>query len=148
MPRLAQPSLFWRRATQARGFLATLLFMFLSISQVSSQPMPAELLEELQAKERIVQTDATGALQPMESVRLERLASDPKMLNTQAILAPFARGEAETAVIVTLEPTATALNLADQSVGSHNRQESFDQGATPSSTISRIRPSVPSCVTL
>ena len=36
MPRLVKPFVFWHRATQARVFLASLLLVFLSISQVSS----------------------------------------------------------------------------------------------------------------
>jgi len=107
------------------------MLILLSISQVSSQTMSVELLDEPQAKEEIFQTDATGALAPAEPVWLERLASDPKLLNTQAILAPFARGEAETAVIVTLEPTPAAHDLAAQSADALNRPDAFDQTESP-----------------
>ncbi len=131
MPHLPRLSFFRRRANHARGFLATLMLILMSISQVSSQTMSAELLEEPHAKEAISQTDATEALATAEPVWLERLASDPKLLNTQAILAPFARGEAETAVIVTLEPTPAAHDLATQSADALNRPSAFDLTESP-----------------
>ena len=43
MPQLPQLTVFWRRATQVRGFLATLMFVVLSTSQVPSQIVAADL---------------------------------------------------------------------------------------------------------
>ena len=131
MSLLTQLSALRPRAIQARGFLATLMLVFLSTSQVPSQIAAADLLEEAQALEAVSQPDAAGGMAPPESNRLERLASDSKLLNSQAILAPFARGEAETAVIVTLEPTSAAHDLATQSAGSLNRPTSFDRAKGP-----------------
>jgi len=94
--------------------------------------------DEIAQDEEIVPVRA-AALEPSDAVplapavvaQLERLASDPKLVNPTAILAAFNRGEAETAVIVTLAPTTQALDLAVQSAGSANRPSSLDRADAP-----------------
>ena len=71
------------------------------------------------------------ALAPAEAARLENLASNAKLLNAESVLAPFSAGAAETAVIVTLAPTAAARDLSARSASSPNRLASFDQPGAP-----------------
>jgi len=77
------------------------------------------------APEANFQSNAAAGLAPAAAARLERLALDPKLVAPQAVLAPLARGQSETRVIVTLEPSASAQDLAAQSAGSPNRPTAF-----------------------
>ncbi len=58
-------------------------------------------------------------------------ATDPKLLNADAVMAAFAAGASDTAVIVTLQPTAEAAELATQSELSPNRPEDLTSAAAP-----------------
>ncbi len=59
------------------------------------------------------------------------LATNPKLLNANAVLAAFAAGASDTAVIVTLQPTVEAMELAVQSEFSPNRPEDLASAAAP-----------------
>ena len=58
-------------------------------------------------------------------------ATDPKLLNADAVMAAFEAGASDTAVIVTLQPTAEAAELAAQSELSPNRPEDLTSAAAP-----------------
>lgn len=81
--------------------------------------------------EAALESSGPAPLAPAAAAQLERLASNPKLVNAAAVLSAFNRGEAETAVIVTLEPTTKALDLAAQSAGSPKRPSSLDRADAP-----------------
>ena len=59
------------------------------------------------------------------------LATNPKLLHADTVLAPFAAGASDTAVIITLQPTAEAMELAAQSEYSPNRSKDLAAAAAP-----------------
>jgi subtilisin family serine protease len=84
-----------------------------------------------------VPTAATLGLQdpaqgsPQDVSRLLAAADDPKLLNADAVMAAFEAGASDTAVIVTLQPTAEAAELATQSELSANRPEALTPVEAP-----------------
>ncbi|MFE8035226.1 S8 family serine peptidase [Thiohalocapsa marina] len=74
---------------------------------------------------------SASAVSAAESARLTQLAGNAKLLNAQAVLQPLSRGAPETSVIVILEPSATARELAAQSHYALNRPAAFERAGAP-----------------
>ncbi len=139
------PASWVSRAANRRGgliFLASFLLALLGAGQAPTLagplvPVATTPPTALDSSLVAVPTAATLGLQdpaqgsPQDVSRLLAAADDPKLLNADAVMAAFEAGASDTAVIVTLQPTAEAAELATQSELSANRPEALTPVEAP-----------------
>ena len=117
---------FRQVATHLILALAILLFVH---SAVAAGPNPPEAFDATGIAD--VQSEPQTAGGVSATVLPAGLADNAKLVNAKAILADFAQGKTETAVIVTLQPTTEAETLAAESLSSPNRSKEFQRAGAP-----------------
>ena len=137
------PAPWVSRAANRRGsliFLVSFLLVLLGAGQAPTLagPLVPVVTTPPTALDRPIvaaPTAATPGLQDPAPGRLPPVAppldvaNDPKLLHADTLMAAFEAGASDTAVIVTLQPTAEAAELAAQSALSANRPAALIQAA-------------------